>query len=178
MQVLYLFDSSHQAPRLIWMNDWMYEQMKGLNINLINIVSRCFDYKRFPSANTSTNICATYVQQLNMLSTTWMNHCFAHSMPNRDTHIHTDTHSCHQKPLKSATIPIPLWLYVLYRRALSTSHCMSQHFGMTLHHSSWKNNHQYSFCNRNLTMKWNQKWNTGFIPNMGCFTSCLAERES
>lgn len=40
-----------------------------------------------------------------------------------------------------------------------------------------ENNHQYSFCNRNLTMKWSQKWNTGFIPNAGCFMSYLAERE-
>lgn len=30
------------------------------------------------------------------------------------------------------------------------------------------NNHQYSFCNRKpVTMKWNQKWNTGFISNVG-----------
>lgn len=53
-------------------------------------------------------------------------------------HTHRHTHSCHENPHKSATIPIPLWLLVLYRRVPSICRCMSQHFGMTFASSKLK----------------------------------------
>ena len=55
------------------------------------------------------------VQQLQICFEPPLNGCFPHSMPH--THTHTYTHSRHQKPHKSATIPILQLVYILFWRA-------------------------------------------------------------
>lgn len=93
---------------------------------------------------------------------------------------HTYTH-IHIHTIKSLTKVL---------RSLSLYDCTSFIGGLFLHPIAclnilawlWiiqaeENNHQYSFCNIIRTMKWNQKWNTGFIPNAGCFTSFSRKRE-
>lgn len=122
------------SSSMMCMNEWRVRKKSA-----INTLSAFASIKNiFKQANVSTNVSPTHVQQLKICyqPLCWITASLTVCL--MGTHAYTYTHSCHQKPHKSATIPIPLWLYFLYRRAPSTSHCMSQHFGVTLHHPSWR----------------------------------------
>lgn len=162
------------------MNEWMYERMKGLNKNLINTLSAIAYIKHIFQQSmyqpTFLPHGCTHVQQLKICyqSLCWITASLTLCLTGTHTYTHIHIHA-----IKSPTKVL---------RSPSLYDCTSCIGGFFLHPIAclyilaWlciiqaeENNHQYSFCNGNLTMKWNQKWNTGFIPNVGCFTSYLAE---
>lgn len=176
MQSLHSFDSTHQAPWLVWLNECVNELRVSTKTS--THYQALLRFKAFSSANVSTIICPTWLHTRSAVH----NHFAESLLPSVClTGTHTYTH-IHIHAIKSLTKVL---------RSPSLYDCTSYIGGLFLHLIAclnilaWlcitqaeENNHQYSFCNRNLTMKWNQKWNTGFIPNVGCFTSHLAERES
>lgn len=122
----------------------------------------------------------------NQLSTPLLNNRFPHSMLNGHTHSHTHvTHTVTHAHMPSKASqkcydPQSLCDCTSFTGGLLLhTLCMSQHFGVTLHHPSWwKRPSNTAFVTETDNNEVKSIWNTGFISNVGCFTSYLAERET
>lgn len=153
-QAPHFFDSTRRAPWLVWMNECVNEWRVSTKTSSTHCQPLLI-FKAVSSANASANICPTRSHTCSAVN----NH-FAGSLTVGLAGTHTYTH-IHIHAIKSLT-------KVLRSPSLyDCTSCIGGHFFLhpvaCLNILAWlciiqaeENNRQYSFWNRNLTVKWNQ----------------------